>query len=124
MDTFGERLRKLRKDMGLNQRNAARKISVNVNQLVRYEIDKSKPSFDLIVRLADFFEVTTDFLIHGNDKRFTERAQIKDEQLLELFRRIDKLNRLQREQIKWAIDSLVCKLPGEEVKFFKLAKSA
>jgi len=63
----GKRLRKLREDRGLSAENMARALSMHKTQLLRYENGDSDPSSDVVVKLALFFEVSSDYLLGLTD---------------------------------------------------------
>jgi transcriptional regulator with XRE-family HTH domain len=63
MSTFGERLKELRKSKNLTQEKLAEQLSVNRDALAKWETDRAFPDVNIIKELADFFEVTTDYLL-------------------------------------------------------------
>ncbi len=64
MQRLGEKLRALRKQRGLSLRQLASLLEVNsYSHLSEIEGGRSKPSVELLLRLADFFGVTTDQLL-------------------------------------------------------------
>ena len=73
MATFGERVKELRKQRGLTQRQMAATFGVTERNYQRYEATDS-PSNDTLVKLAKFFEVSTDYLIGDTPRKieFTE----------------------------------------------------
>jgi len=70
MATFGERVKKLRKEKGFTQDQLAEQFLLNKSSISRYEKDKQMPEFDMMLKLADFFNVSIDFLI-GRSKEST-----------------------------------------------------
>jgi len=63
---FGDKIRALRLERGLSQRELARTLGLASRaHISNLEAGRKAPSLDLIVRLADFFEVTTDYLLRG-----------------------------------------------------------
>jgi transcriptional regulator with XRE-family HTH domain len=64
MDRFGEKLRTLRKQRGLTVRELAAIFEMKSHShIADMENGRSKPSVELLVKIADFFEVTTDQLL-------------------------------------------------------------
>ena len=61
--TFGNRLKELRLKKGLTQEELAMKIKMSKANVSKYELDSVEPSLETIKFLADFFGVTTDYLI-------------------------------------------------------------
>jgi transcriptional regulator with XRE-family HTH domain len=68
MANFGERIKELRKQRGLTQRQMAQIFGITERNYQRYESTDS-PSNDTLVKLAKFFEVSTDYLIGQNTKK-------------------------------------------------------
>ena len=50
--TFGERLREIRKDMGMTQDEFAKKLGTSKQILSRYELDQRTPKIDQVVKYA------------------------------------------------------------------------
>ena len=67
MSTFGERLKLLRKGKNLTQRQMAALINCTENGYQNYEINRSTPHFATLIYLADFFNVTLDYLVGRSD---------------------------------------------------------
>lgn len=60
---FSLNLNKLRKDAGLSQKEAAHKLGISQALLSHYENGIRECGLDFLVRAADFYNVTTDFLL-------------------------------------------------------------
>ncbi|WP_047757562.1 helix-turn-helix domain-containing protein [Geobacillus sp. ZGt-1] len=65
--TFGKRLRFLRKKMNMTQKDLADKFRLGESTIGMYERDEREPSFEFVRQLADFFNVTTDYLLGRTD---------------------------------------------------------
>lgn len=61
--TFGERLAELRKKQYLSQSELAKRLNISKSSLAMYETDKRQPNFETQTKIADFFNVTTDYLL-------------------------------------------------------------
>ena len=64
---IGERLYDLRKDAGLSQEQLAAIINVNKHSISSYERERSEPSDDIKIQLAQYFGVSVDYLIGLSD---------------------------------------------------------
>lgn len=64
--TFGQRVIMLRKQRGLKRVDLANALDLRPTTLRHYELDEREPGTELIIRMARYFNVTTDYLI-GND---------------------------------------------------------
>ncbi len=88
--TIGTRLKKLRNDLGITQKEAASKTGVNAKTLGGYENDVSTPDPETLQLLAKFYGVTSDYLISGEmgtltDKKYTPKGSTKDYAKLDDF---------------------------------------
>lgn len=64
-----DRLRSLRIESGMTQSQIAEMLSVSTVTIARYESGQREPSNRTLVMLADFFNVTTDYLLGRTDAR-------------------------------------------------------
>ena len=60
---IGKRLRALRKEKGLKQIDIANVLDVSRTTYTQYETEKSEPDLATVTKLAEFFSVTTDYLL-------------------------------------------------------------
>ena len=67
MNTFGKRIRSLRKALDLSQKEVSEKIGCSSKVLSNYVLGKREPDFETIVKLCDFFNVTADYLLGRTD---------------------------------------------------------
>lgn len=58
-----EQLKKLRINSGKTQKDMAQMLGIDRTTYVKYETGSSEPSFETLSALADFFGVTTDYLL-------------------------------------------------------------
>ena len=64
---FHERLREMRKNSPLMQKDIASNIGVSVRTFQQYELGKIEPSIERLILLANIFGVTIDFLVCRDD---------------------------------------------------------
>lgn len=62
---INERLKKLRTARGLSQSETADKLGVGLSSYQKYERDKGSvtPSLEVLVRIADYYDVSVDYLL-------------------------------------------------------------
>lgn len=63
-----KRLQEARKKCGLTQQEAAKRTGINVITLSGYEIGKNEPNIEALVRFADLYEVSMDYLSCRTDE--------------------------------------------------------
>lgn len=65
---LGERILRLRAARGWSQREFARRVGVASKSVISYyELGERFPSYETLIRLADVFNVSTDYLLRGTD---------------------------------------------------------
>ena len=60
-------LKRFRKDFSLTQKALATALEIQENAYQRYEYGKVVPSINVMVKLADFFDVSLDYLVGRSD---------------------------------------------------------
>ena len=60
---IGERLADLRKDKKLSQKELAEKLKISTYTVSSYEREKSTPDDEMKIKIANFFNVSLDYLL-------------------------------------------------------------
>jgi transcriptional regulator with XRE-family HTH domain len=66
-ENFSIVLKKLRKENSLKQKNLADIMNVSYQTIGHLECDYRKPSYELLLKLADYFNVSIDYLVGRTD---------------------------------------------------------
>ena len=66
---FGELLASLRRERGILQKELAAYLNVTVATISNYEKGVHAPDYETLVKLADFFDVSTDYLLQRTDSK-------------------------------------------------------
>ncbi len=69
---FSARLSKLRKEKGISQKQCALNLDVDSSKYNKWENGKNRPSYDMVCRLANFFDTTTDYLLGNSNERYKD----------------------------------------------------
>ena len=67
METIGAKIKQLREEIGLSQMELAKKIDISQSAIARYELGKTEPKASDIIKLAEFFCVSADYLLGLSD---------------------------------------------------------
>ena len=62
------RLKKLRKTRNISQLKLALDLSMNQNTISRYENMEREADYETLIRLADYFDVSIDYLLGRTEK--------------------------------------------------------
>lgn len=63
VETFAEKLKKARLETGFTQREVAAETKIKQSTIASYEIGRTQPDIETLGILADFYGVSTDWLI-------------------------------------------------------------
>ena len=67
--TLNENIRQLRLARNLSQVDLAKALGVTKQSISNWENNNIQPSIDMLIRLAQFFSVSTDYLLGLDDHR-------------------------------------------------------
>mgnify|MGYP002554070149 CR=1 FL=1 len=96
MKTIGQKIKSLRIALGLSREQLSEIIEVTHKSIYRYETGKSLPDTTALVKLATYFDVSTDYLLTGTEKSSpTENLSENELEMLEVFQKFNE-----REQLK------------------------
>lgn len=98
---IGKRLQAIRKARKINQEEVARYLDVKRQTYSAYERDVSIPDSLTLKKLADFFQVSTEYFFdyEGNASNRSGAQNEQEERLLMLARRAEKIPPDLRERI-------------------------
>jgi transcriptional regulator with XRE-family HTH domain len=105
---LGEKIKTLRKKLGLSQGELAAKVEINPTHLSRLETGRYQPSVELLKKLSDVFEVTTDSLLGAADEQAPE-VKIQNRPLVDRIRLIETLDEADQQALVQVIDSMLTK---------------
>lgn len=107
---FGDRLKELREEKELKQAELANLFNISPSTIGMYEQNRRTPDFTLLSSLADFFNVSVDYLLCRTDIRnyeeYTIAAHTDD--------RTQQLSDDDRKQLDDFIDFLIAKSKKDE----------
>jgi len=95
---FAVNLSKLRREKGLSQRQAAAELSISQALLSHYENDSREPRLDFVIKVCDFYSVTTDYIL-GRTKERGDGATRLSAKVNEVIDSIDELRAAETELI-------------------------
>jgi len=76
---YGDRLKKLRNNANLSQKELSDRLHINRSTYARYETSSTQPDFDTLVKLANYFNVTTDYILgNSDDPHKTENEELQE----------------------------------------------
>ncbi|MGX7745855.1 helix-turn-helix domain-containing protein [Rhodopseudomonas parapalustris] len=67
---FKDRLKELRQDRDLTQAELSKIIGVSREMLSGYENTGREPNFSILIKIADYFDVSTDYILCRTNKKY------------------------------------------------------
>jgi len=95
------RLRGLREQSGNQQKDVAESLGISKQVYSNYELGKREPDYGMVVRIAEYFNVSTDYLL-GKPDNPAPYSKTKKEPTL-------------RERVTQEINSLLDRVPDEKL---------
>ncbi|MGI1837418.1 helix-turn-helix domain-containing protein [Lactococcus garvieae] len=108
--SFYERLKSLAKENNKSFNQIEEDLGYGKNTLYNYKIQN--PTQERLLELANYFNVSTDYLLGVNDRLTSSSPSIKNSKLEELITQIDHLD----ENVKEEIITKIRQLLEEETK--------
>ncbi|WP_254434135.1 helix-turn-helix domain-containing protein [Halobacillus sp. Marseille-Q1614] len=91
MNIIGKRIKHLRDRNNLSQKRVSESIGVSNVQLSRYESGSRQPDYETLQKIADYFDVSTDYLLGRiNSHNLTPRKENDFDSLSEINRLLEK----------------------------------
>ena len=81
MQYFGERLRDLRHEKHMTQKQLADKPDLSKGTISAYEQGKKYPSIEVLIKLCNILQVSADYLLGLSDDMQLMRSNLTDEQM-------------------------------------------
>lgn len=81
MVNMGDKLKSLRIEKKLTQKQVAERIGLAISAVSSYESGTRYPSYDVLVKLAYIFHVSTDYLLGITKERTIDVTGLKDDEI-------------------------------------------
>lgn len=92
-----QRLKKAREDKGFSQTELASQVGIHYTQIGRYETKGAQPSADILSKLANTLEVSSNFLTKGISDDLAD-SSLTDKELLTS---LSRLRRYRKQKDQW-----------------------
>ena len=93
MVNMGEKLRSLRIEKNLTQKQVADRFGLAISSVLSYDSGSRYPTYDTLIKLARMFHVSTDYLLGIADKRNIDVTGLNDEDVGLISQFVDKLRK-------------------------------
>ena len=90
---FGENFKKLRKSRNITQKELGAKIGLSKAVVSKYENGMGYPTYDVLIRIAQYFGVTTDYLLGVASGKTVDVSTLTDSQIDTIHQIIAEFNK-------------------------------
>ncbi|MED3799987.1 MULTISPECIES: helix-turn-helix domain-containing protein [Lysinibacillus] len=105
MNSIGERIAFIRESANISQRALMKELGIS--NLGRIEKNERSPGIDIVISISERFNVTTDWLLKGEDKTSSDvKLHLSDSQCT-LLSKFEKLSHEEQCKIEGIIDGLL-----------------
>ncbi len=91
---LNENIKTLRLSKNMNQVEFAKALGVTKQCISNWENDNVVPSIEMLCKIANFFGVSTDYLLGRSERRVIEVSKLTDEQISHIAYIVDSLEKL------------------------------
>lgn len=103
-----DNLKALRKKANLTQSDLARRLHIKQYNVSDYEIGRIEPSIQTLIKYADIFNVSIDFLVGRKEKESGSKSDFNDDIYIHsIIENIKNLPLKQKKQISDTIDFIL-----------------
>ena len=106
--SFGSRLKELRSERGISQKDVALNIGVAITTISQYENDSRFPNEEMLRRLCLYYKITSDYLLGLTDSKHApltikeaKKKMITSEQMEAIGNLLDLLNENEKGKYVW-----------------------
>ena len=91
--SLNEKIKELRVEQGYSQVDFAKKLGVTKQCVSNWENDNVVPSIEMLVKMADVFCVTTDYILGRTDRVYIEATGLSTEQIAHITLLVEDLKK-------------------------------
>ena len=106
---FNLRLKQLRQRHKLTQSELAEILGLKPTAISNYESKRNEPSFDKLIALSKYFDVSCDYLLGISDAYLPVGGEVLDKDIVDFFNLYQQLNQESANELKSYIEYLIYK---------------
>lgn len=99
------KLKEIRQSKGLNQTQVAKNLNITQASYSHYENGRNQPTYELLIKLADFYKVSVDELLGHKMPYLIDKSLLSEEELA-IIDEIKDLDTMQRIKVLAYIDGM------------------
>lgn len=106
---FNLRLKQLRQRHKLTQSELAEILGLKPTAISNYESKRNEPSFDKLIALSKYFDVSCDYLLGISDAYLPVGGEVLDKDIVDFFNLYQQLNQESATELKSYVEYLIYK---------------
>lgn len=108
--SIAENLRTIREQRGLQQKQVALEIGIGTTNYNRVENGQREASIDVLDKLANYYGITIDEIVHFNNKKLPPKeVTIQDKAIVEQVNLISQLDEKEKNVVYTIVESFISK---------------
>ena len=107
--TFNLRLKQLRQRHKLTQSELAEILGLKPTAISNYESKRNEPSFDKLIALSKYFDVSCDYLLGISDACLPVGGEVLDKDIVDFFNLYQQLDQDSATELKSYLEYLIYK---------------
>lgn len=111
------RIAELRKEKKMSQISLGMKLNVSQKMISAYENGKNEPSIDLLIRMADIFHASIDYIVGYSENRYPEYQISRSSLSSPLKKDINRLFADLSDQNKWIAQGVLLGLLASQQEY-------
>lgn len=104
--TVGNKLKELRKQKRLTQKELAAALDIGISQLNKYESGMHMPPIKKLIHLSNIFDTTLDYLVKG---RQTDMTELHNSKFIKRFRELEHFDTEEQNTVLKILDAMIMK---------------
>ena len=102
----GNKLKALRKQKRLTQKELAATLDIGISQLNKYESGRHMPPIKKLIQLSNIFDTTLDYLVKG---RQADTTELHNSKFIKRFREIEHFDVEEQDTVLKVLDAMIMK---------------
>lgn len=90
---FADRILELRKDRNITKKQLAKYLFVTEQSVVNWENRENTPTVETLIKISDFFSISSDYLLGIDNKKYIEITGLDDSQIAHFQQLIDDMRK-------------------------------
>lgn len=102
----GSKLKALRKQKRMTQKELAAALDIGISQLNKYESGMHMPPIKKLIQLSSIFDITLDYLVKGKE---TDISELHNNKFIKRFREIEHFDVEEQDAVLKILDAMIMK---------------